>query len=40
VVPLAAVRDQVPPSTVFLTPDERAIEIEARRRGAQMRSLW
>jgi hypothetical protein len=40
VVPLASVRDHLPPDTVFVTPEERADALLTRRTGFQLRSLW
>ncbi len=40
VVPLASLRDHLPPDTVFVSPDERADALLSRRTGFQLRSLW
>jgi hypothetical protein len=40
VVPLASVRDHLPPDTAFVTPEERAHALLTRRTGFQLRSLW
>jgi len=40
VVPLASLRDHLPPGTKSVTPAARAALLDERRRGAQMRSLW
>jgi Protein of unknown function (DUF1214) len=40
VVPLASVRDHLPPRTAFVTPEERAAARTARSAGSQLRSLW
>lgn len=40
VVPLAALRDHLPPDTVYVTPEEREHALLTRRTGFQLRSLW
>jgi hypothetical protein len=40
VVPLASLRDHLPPDTVLVTPEERADALVSRRTGFQLRSLW
>jgi len=40
VVPIASLRDHLPPDTVSVTPEERARALLTRRTGFQLRSLW
>jgi hypothetical protein len=40
VVPVAALADHLPATTARCTPEQRAAELEARRLGVQLRSLW
>lgn len=39
-VPLAELRDHLPPTTPITTPDQRAQQLRARRVGAQLRRRW
>ncbi len=39
-VPLVALRDHLPPGTPAVTPEERAAELRARVRAAQLRRRW
>lgn len=40
VVPLAQVRDYLPPTTPVISAEQRRQQLQARRRGAQLRSRW
>jgi hypothetical protein len=40
VVPVASLRDHLPPDTTYVTPEERASALLTRRTGFQLRSLW
>jgi hypothetical protein len=40
VVPLASLRDDLPPDTTYVTPEERASALLTRQTGFQLRSLW
>jgi hypothetical protein len=40
VVPLAALADELPATTRRVSADDRARALDARRVGAQLRSLW
>jgi hypothetical protein len=39
-VPVAEVRDHLPPDTPVVTPDERREQLRRRREGAQLRRIW
>ncbi len=39
-VPLAEIRDHLPPSTATVTPEMRSAQLRIRRRGAQLRRRW